>query len=109
MKVVRRSRSGIDYLAAVLRDKPNVVTRAVFWRVPHRSGDEEIHLRIGRYRANGDRETLAVTSPKSQLTLDDEETRTLFNFLSENYEPLRSGAKKYIQLDDHSTAGILRF
>jgi hypothetical protein len=86
MKVVRRSRSGIDYLAAVLRDKPNVVTRAVFWRVPHR-----IRLRIGRYRANGfDRETLAVTSPKSQLTLDDEETRTLFNFLSENYEPLSS-------------------
>jgi hypothetical protein len=101
LKEVRRSRGGIDYLAAILRDKKSVITRAVFWRVPHQSHREDICLKIGRYIRSGfNAETLQATNPKSELTLDDEEARNLLEFIAENYEPFRAGATKYIPLDE---------
>lgn len=101
MKVVKKSANGIEYLAALLKDKKSVFTRAIFWRIPHASGKEEIHLKVGRYKKeDGWLETLISTAPKSALTLDDDELRALLTFLSENYAPLADGAKKYIPLDD---------
>ena len=41
-------------LAKVLRSKPSVVTRAVFWKIPYDSGQEDIHLKIGRYKQSPD-------------------------------------------------------
>ena len=101
MTVVQKTLKGIDYLATVLREKQRVITRAVFWRVPHKSGDEEIHLKIGRYDRTGfNRETLQANSPKSELTLDDNEFRKLLEFISENYAPFKAGAKRFIPVDD---------
>jgi Shedu protein SduA, C-terminal len=101
MRIVRKTQRGIDYLATVLREKQSVVSRAVFWRVPHNSGTETLCLKIGRYGRNGfEPEQLLVKDPKSELTLDDEELRNLLQFLAENYEPLRAGANKYISIDE---------
>ncbi len=41
-----------------------------------------------------------MLDPKSEFTLDQEEFKSLINFLQENYEPFRKGVKAYIPLDD---------
>jgi hypothetical protein len=91
-----------DKLARVLRDKPTVITRAVFWNIPHDSGKEDICLKIGRYKKARHifgSEKPEVDDPKSELTLDDEEFKALIKFVRENYEPFRHGAKAFIPLD----------
>ncbi len=101
MQVIQRTKDGIAYLATVLLKKKIVVTRAVFWRVAHNSGTEEVHLKLGRYNKDQfDAETLQAVNPKSELTLDDTELRNLLQFMSENYEPFRVGVRKYIPLDE---------
>jgi hypothetical protein len=108
MTVVQKTFKGIDYLASVLREKQRVITRAVFWRVPHKSSAEEIHLKIGRYNREGfNRETLYATNPKSELTLDDDEFRNLLQFIGDNYAPFKAGAKRFIPLDDGFDEGSL--
>ena len=97
------SASGIGVLSKVLRDLPSVVTRAVFWRIPHKSQKKDIHLKIGRYRKPKDfydSEVVETIDPKSELTLDDEEFKNLIDFLQEHYEPFKKGAKAYIPLDN---------
>jgi len=92
-----------DKLVKILRDKKTVITRAIFWKIPHNSGKEDIRLKLGRYKKPKewfDREELEVLEPKSELTLDQEEFKSLINFLQENYEPFRKGVKAYIPLDD---------
>jgi hypothetical protein len=77
-----------DRLARVLRNKPRVITRAVFWSIPHDSGREDIRLKLGRYKKPEDfmdDETPEILQPKSELTLDDEEFQALVNFLREHY------------------------
>lgn len=102
-----------DKLARVLRDKPNVITRVVFWNIPHASEREDICLKIGRYK----KPRLAgpwkpeFEDPKSELTLDDEEFKALIEFVRENYEPFRHGAKAFIPLDtpyDQDNAAQIR-
>jgi hypothetical protein len=102
IQIVQKTRGGLDYIGAVLRHKKSVVTRAVFWRVPHRrSGTEDICLKIGRYTKIGfNDETLQAANPKSELTLDGEECRNLLQFVSENYEPFRAHEAKYLPLND---------
>jgi Domain of unknown function (DUF4263) len=100
IRTVRKSQGGIEYLATVLRAKASVITRAIFWKVSHASGTEEIHLKLGRYaKKEFNLETLQATSPKSELTLDDVEFRALLQFVAENYEPFRVGIKRYIPID----------
>ena len=89
-------------LATVLRSKPTVVTRAVFWNIPHDSGKEDICLKLGRYKKPHDvldDELPETLQPKSELTLDDEEFKALIEFLQAHYEPFRQGAKAFIPLD----------
>jgi hypothetical protein len=90
-----------DKLARVLRDKPTVVTRAVFWNIPHASGKEDICLKIGRYKKvrHTGAQKPETEDPKSELTLDDEEFKALVDFLKKNYEPFRQGIKAFIPLD----------
>ncbi|TSA49417.1 DUF4263 domain-containing protein [archaeon] len=92
----------IPHLAKILRDKATVITRAVFWRIPHNSDKEDVRLKIGRYKKPKSRDKLnelEYLSPKSELTLDDEEFRNLIEFVQENYEPFKAGAKAFIPLD----------
>jgi hypothetical protein len=89
-----------DLLSTVLKRKRTVTTRAVLWKIPHDSGIEDIHLKIGRYKLTVDvEEVLETSQPKSELTLDQEEIRSLLKFLGDNYEPFRKGVKAFIPLD----------
>lgn len=91
-----------DRLARTLLNKKTVVTRAIFWKIPHDSGKEDIHLKVGRYKKpvgiNFDEEPDSLV-PKSELTLDHEEFRALVAFLQESYEPFRQGVKAFLPLD----------
>jgi antiviral defense system Shedu protein SduA len=89
-----------DRLSTVLKRKKTVSTRAVLWKIPHDSGIEDVHLKIGRYKLTVDLdEVLETDQPKSELTLDHEEFKSLLKFLGDNYEPFRQGVKAFIPLD----------
>ncbi len=38
-----------DRLAKIIRDKPRVLTRAIFWKIPHNTSEDEVFLKLGRY------------------------------------------------------------
>lgn len=85
-----------------LLSKPTVVTRAVFWKIPHNSGVEDICLKLGRYKKSGffpQDEELESLQPKSELTLVQAEFKALIELLQQNYEPFRQGVKAFIPLD----------
>ncbi|MBJ2154609.1 hypothetical protein [Variovorax sp. IB41] len=85
-------------LARTLLNKKTVVTRAVFWKIPHSSEKEDIRLKLGRYKKPEDfelDEEVELLAPKSELTLDQEEFQALLAFLSESYEPFRQGVKAF--------------
>ena len=107
MEEVRRTSKGIDYIAKVIKVKKTITTRAVFWRIPHKTEEDSISLKLGRYRRTETGEEVDVGSPKSELTLDDDEFRELADFLASHYEPLREGARKFVVLDsDLSSAQV---
>lgn len=89
-------------LAKVLLNKPRVVTRAVFWKIPHNSEREDVRLKLGRYKKPPDfdvDEEPESLEPKSELTLDQEEFKSLIDFLQQSYEPFKQGIKAFIPLD----------
>jgi hypothetical protein len=89
-------------LARVLLNKQTVITRSVFWKIPHDSNKEDIRLKIGRYKKPEDiyeDEALETLQPKSELTLDHEEFQALISFLQESYEPFRQGVRAFLPLD----------
>jgi len=95
--------SNIGALSKVLRDLPSVISRAVFWRIPHKSEKEDVRLKVGRYKKPKDfydSEVVETVDPKSELTLDDEEFKNLISFLQEHYEPFKKGTKAYIPLEN---------
>src|ERR1700691_832959 len=100
MEEVRRTRKGIDYIAKVLKRKKTITTRAVFWKIPHTTHGDQISLKLGRYRRTDGGEEVDVGSPKSELTLEDDEFRELVEFLANHHEPLREGARKYLLVGD---------
>lgn len=92
-----------DRLAKIIRDKPRVLTRAIFWKIPHNTSEDEVFLKLGRYnKPKGwlDGETLELDSPKSELTLDSKEFGNLIDFISTNYEPFKQGTKAFLPLDN---------
>jgi hypothetical protein len=89
-------------LTRVLLTKPTVVTRAVFWKIPHNTEKEDICLKLGRYKRSayfGENEEPESQQPKSELTLNHEEFQTLIEFLQQSYEPFRQGVKAFIPLE----------
>jgi len=101
MEVIKSTKNGIDYLIKTLKDKARTVTRAFFWKIPHHTQEEEdVRLKIGRYvKTPGQTETLECGTPKSELTLDNDEFKALLSFIEENYEPFKQGVKRYIPID----------
>ena len=101
MATIKETKGGIAYLSGVLKEKAKTVTRVFFWKIPHKTPQGHICLKIGRYSKKGfATETLEVANPKSELTLDKEEFQKLLEFLYENYEPFKKGVKKYIPIDE---------
>lgn len=89
-------------LGKVLLNKPRVVTRAVFWKIPHNTEREDVRLKLGRYKKSSDfdvEEEPETLVPKSELTLDQEEFKSLIEFLQQSYEPFKQGIKAFIPLD----------
>lgn len=99
MATVKKSKSGIEYLVEFLKEKPQTITRVLFWKIPHNTQQEDIRLKIGRYNKDGF-ERPETRQPKSELTLDHDEFLKLLEFLSENYEPFKKGVKQYIPIDE---------
>lgn len=97
--LVRQSKNGIEYLHTILKDKKSVVTRAWFWRIPHRTRPKDVCLKIGRYKKDGTSNEAESLNPKSELTLEPDELERLLDFVATNYEPLRKDARLYIPLD----------
>jgi hypothetical protein len=88
-------------LFKTLRDRPHVITRAAFWRIPHRTQSDTVAFKIGRYKRpkdSFDADEPEVLEPKSELTLDDEEFRAMIEFLQDNYEPFKQGVRAFIPL-----------
>lgn len=91
-----------DKLIWKLKDKKTVLTRAYFWKIPHNTSDDEVFLKLGRYKKPKDywdEEELDNLDPKSELTLDGEEFNALIGLLQKHYEPFKEGVKAYIPLD----------
>ena len=44
------STNKIGALSRVLNEKKTVISRAVFWRIPHNSEREDVRLKVGRYK-----------------------------------------------------------
>ena len=92
-------------LFKILLEKPTVITRAAFWKISHNSAQEDVCLKLGRYKKPRniisilDEEELETFEPKSELTLTNEEFKSLVEFLKQNYEPFRRGIKAFIPLD----------
>lgn len=109
-----RGTMSISHLLKILREKKTVVTRAVFWRIPHHTDKQDVRLKIGRYKKSRDwtnNEEPEISVPKSELTLDEEEFRNLIAFVQENYEPFKTGTKAFIPLDrpfDSDTAEAVK-
>lgn len=102
---IKTSKDGIDYLMSVLIDKPMTITKVVLWKIPHTSRPDEVSLKIGRYKKrkgpfNLSIEELESLTPKSELTLTDEEFNSLIQFLQRNFEPFKEGIKKFVPLDE---------
>lgn len=95
----------IDRKSSIILEKTTVITRAVFWKIPHNSEQEDVHLKLGRYKKPKniisllDEEELESLEPKSELTLTHEELKSLVEFLQQNYEPFSKGVKAFIPLD----------
>jgi hypothetical protein len=87
MKEIKTSKDGIDYMNAVLFEKPLTVTRAMLWKIRHNNSEnDEIAVKIGRYKKkkgpfNLTFEELENSIPKSELTLKGEEFDALIDFI----------------------------
>lgn len=91
-----------DKLIWKLKDKKTVLSRAYFWKIEHNTSDDEIFLKVGRYKKPKDYwedEELDNLDPKSELTLDGEEFLSLIDLLQKHYEPFKEGVKAFIPLD----------
>ena len=101
MATIRKTEGGIEYLFGLLKEKTKTSYTSCFLKIPHKTPQEDICLKIGRYNKNSFApDTLEVENPKSELTLDNEEFQKLLAFLSENYEPFKKGVKEYIPIDE---------
>lgn len=79
-----------------------MVTRAFLWKIPHHSGRLDVRLKLGRYKkplGHFESDEPESMTPKSELTLDEEEFSALTDFLRDNYEPFRHGFKAFIPLE----------
>lgn len=105
-KQVKTSKGGIDYLHAVLLEKPQTITRASLWKIPHHHPENnEIAVKLGRYKKQKglislSGEELETSIPKSELTLQGDEFQALIDFIQQEYEPFSLGIHKFIPLDE---------
>jgi hypothetical protein len=78
---------------------------AILQRVPHNTEETvDISLKLGRYNIFHKVET---ETPKSELTLTNEELNNLIDYIEKYYYPLKQNAKKFISIENETSAGLL--
>lgn len=90
-------------LFKVIRERPTVISRAALWKIPHNTKEDEVYLKIGRYKKPKnmfENEVPDELEPKSELTLDGEEFSNLLDFIEKNYEPFKQGTKSFLTLEN---------
>lgn len=101
---VKTSKNGISYINEMLKQKKTVYCSAQLQRIAHNNpANDTVSLKIGRYKNSEfpfEQSELEIENPKSELTLDHDEFKALINFLSANYEPFKTGFKKYLPLNN---------
>lgn len=111
MKEIKKSKEGIEYIQAVIYEKPLTVTRAMLWKIKHTHHEnDELCVKLGRYKKkkgpfNLTFEELENFAPKSELTLTGEEFQALIDFIESHVKPFEQGVKKFIPLDEKFEAG----
>ena len=103
---IEKTNNGIDYKIKKLKIKKLVYSEAAFWKIPHKSEDKvDICLKIGRYKNNGSPEN---DTPKSELTLDNDEFLNLISFIQSYYKPLEMGVNSFIPIDNSNSMHLLQ-
>lgn len=109
MSEIQTSQNGVDYAPpCTLKIRKRVYSQAMLMRIPHEHTETpDIVLKIGRYtlpfkQVEGD-------SPKSELTLDNEELNALIKYISESYAPVTMGEGEYINVAGSNAELIGKF
>lgn len=53
MQTIKKSKGGIEYLIGKLKEGNKIITRVIFWKIPHKTKEDEVALKIGRYEKKG--------------------------------------------------------
>jgi len=106
MNEIKQSNRGIPYAEPKrLSTKQRVYTQAILQRVPHNTQETvDISLKLGRYNIFHKVET---ETPKSELTLTNEELNNLIDYIEEYYYPLKENAKKFISIENETSVSLL--
>lgn len=89
----------------VLATKKTVYTQALLQKIPHNTeGKVDICLKIGRYKNLG---ALETDTPKSELTLTDEELNNLIAYIETYYKPLALNVSQFIPLKGDEPVELL--
>lgn len=107
MSEIKTSQNGVDYASpCTLKTKMRVYSQAMLMKIPHEHADtQDISLKLGRYTLPfGQAE---ANTPKSELTLDNEELNALIRYISDNYTPVTMGEGEYINVSG-SRAELIR-
>jgi hypothetical protein len=101
---LQTTKLGTNYASQRLSRTPRTSTHAFLFP----QGDD-VKLKVGRYwvtAGQADITNPTSTTPRSEISLTAAELGNLMRFLSDNVEPLKLGAKKYIALDKESDAEL---
>lgn len=103
---INKTDKGMDYKIKRLKTKKLAYSEAAFWKIPHKTENKaDICLKIGRYKNNGSPET---DTPKSELTLDNDEFLNLVSFIQAYYKPLELGVNSFIPVDNSNSMQLLQ-
>lgn len=109
MSEIKTSQKGVEYASpCTLKTKTRVYSQAMLMKIPHEHTDaQDISLKLGRYTLPFGH--LEVTTPKSELTLDNDELNALIKYISDSYTPLNLGSGEYINVSGNNAELIKNF
>lgn len=100
---IKQAKSGAPYAEAILHDGPQVQSNVRLYGIPHKSSDTGLAIKIGRYKKSktifGTHLSLESSSPKSELTLTEEESAALLAVLRDKAGLVVTGAGQYLKVE----------
>jgi hypothetical protein len=102
------SKRNQPYKIELLKSRENVYSRACLWLIKHNTSASRLSLKVGKYKTSSSIiPQYECDNPKSELTLDEDETESLIKFLDLYKDPLLNGSRKFISLDETFSDGEL--